>query len=116
MKSFCDIAGTVGAFVLHDCTYRDFAANHVLAAHLYPERAITIYSFSKWVGIAGLRVGAVIAECAIIERVASFSTETLGSSVLAQRRTGWVGDQARLDANRAEGSAAQSAHDQGGSR
>jgi aspartate/methionine/tyrosine aminotransferase len=85
MKSFCDIARTVSAFVLHDCTYRDFAANHVLAAHLYPERAITIYSFSKWLGIAGLRIGAVIAERAIIERLASFSTETLGSSVLAQR-------------------------------
>jgi aspartate/methionine/tyrosine aminotransferase len=85
INAFCNIARTVGAYILHDCTYRDFADDHVLAAHFYPEQTITIYSFSKWLGIAGLRVGAVVAERSIIERLASFSTETLGSSVIAQR-------------------------------
>ena len=50
IRAFCDIARRVGALVLHDCTYRDFADDHVLAARFYPEGAITIYSFSKWLG------------------------------------------------------------------
>lgn len=76
---------TVGALVLHDCTYRDFADDHVLAARFYPEGAITTYSFSKWLGLAGLRIGAVVANKAIIERLAAYSSATLGSSVIAQR-------------------------------
>jgi aspartate/methionine/tyrosine aminotransferase len=85
MRAFCEIARGVGAYLLHDCTYRDFADDHVLAAELYPERAITIYSFSKWLGLAGLRIGAVVANHRIIERLAAYSAATLGSSVVAQR-------------------------------
>jgi histidinol-phosphate aminotransferase len=85
LAAFCDIAKSVGAYVLHDCTYRDFADDHVLAAALYPEGAITSYSFSKWLGLAGLRVGAVVANPDIIERVAGYATATLGCSVIAQR-------------------------------
>ena len=85
IQAFCDIARSVNAYVLHDCTYRDFADEHTLAARFYPERAITIYSFSKWLGLAGLRVGAVVANRQIIEELAAYSTATLGASVLAQR-------------------------------
>jgi aspartate/methionine/tyrosine aminotransferase len=85
LRAFCEIARGVGAYVLHDCTYRDFADEHVLAAELYPEGAITIYSFSKWLGLAGLRIGAVVANQHIIERLAAYSAATLGSSVVAQR-------------------------------
>ena len=100
MQAFCDIARGIGAKVLHDCTYRDFAEQHVLAATLYPEGAVTIYSFSKWLGLAGLRVGAVVANRDIIERLASYATATLGCSVIAQRaaqaglavKSEWMGD------------------------
>lgn len=85
IRAFCDIARKVGAYVLHDSTYRDFADKHVLAARLYPERAITIYSFSKWLGLAGLRVGAVVTNRPMIEQLAALSTATLGTSVIAQR-------------------------------
>jgi aspartate/methionine/tyrosine aminotransferase len=85
IREFCDIARKVGAYLLHDSTYRDFADDHVLAARFYPERAITIYSFSKWLGLAGLRVGAVVANLEIIDRLAANSVATLGSSVIAQR-------------------------------
>lgn len=85
IRAFCDIARKVGAYVLHDSTYRDFADKHVLAARFYPERAITIYSFSKWLGLAGLRVGAVVTNRPMIEQLAAISTATLGSSVIAQR-------------------------------
>jgi histidinol-phosphate aminotransferase len=85
IRAFCELARKVGAYVLHDCTYRDFAEDHVLAAQYYPEGAITIYSFSKWLGLAGLRVGSVVADRKIIQRLADYSTATLGSSVIAQR-------------------------------
>jgi histidinol-phosphate aminotransferase len=85
LRAFCEIARAVGAYLLHDCTYRDFADQHVLAAELYPEGAITIYSFSKWLGLAGLRIGAVVANQGIIERLTAYSAATLGSSVVAQR-------------------------------
>jgi histidinol-phosphate aminotransferase len=85
IKAFCDISSKVGAYVLHDSTYRDFAEEHTLAANFYPKGAITIYSFSKWLGLAGLRVGAVVANRNIIELLATNSTATLGSSVIAQR-------------------------------
>lgn len=85
IRKFCDIARSVGAYLLHDCTYRDFADSHTLAATVDPERSFTIYSFSKWLGLAGLRVGAVVANKALVDRLASKSTATLGSSVIAQR-------------------------------
>ncbi len=85
IEAFCAIARGVGAYFLHDCTYRDFADVHTLAARFYPERAITIYSFSKWLGLAGLRVGAVVANRQMIEELAAYATATLGASVLAQR-------------------------------
>jgi histidinol-phosphate aminotransferase len=85
IHQFCEIARSVGAYILHDCTYRDFADRHTLAATVDLERSLTIYSFSKWLGLAGLRVGAVVANKIVIDRLASKSTATLGSSVIAQR-------------------------------
>jgi histidinol-phosphate/aromatic aminotransferase/cobyric acid decarboxylase-like protein len=79
------VARSVGAYVLHDSTYRDFADHHTLSAAIYPERSLTIYSFSKWLGLAGLRVGAVVANKELIDKLAKKSTATLGSSVIAQR-------------------------------
>jgi histidinol-phosphate aminotransferase len=85
IRAFSDIARRVGAYILHDSTYRDFADRHFLAARIYPEGAITIYSFSKWLGLAGLRVGAIIGDRRMIEHLAAISTATLGTSVIAQR-------------------------------
>lgn len=79
------IARQAGAWLVHDCTYRHFAYDHHLAALAYPERTITIYSFSKWLGLAGLRVGAMIADPDVIERLAAAPPNNLGSSLLAQR-------------------------------
>ncbi len=73
------------ALVIHDCTYRQFASNHTLAARFYPEGTLTIYSFSKWLGLAGLRLGAVVGAPDTIERLAAAAPNVLGSSVVAQR-------------------------------
>ncbi len=83
IAAFADITGS--AHVIHDCTYRHFAQGHTLLAPLAPERTITTYSFSKWLGLAGLRVGAMIASHAMIARFAEAAPNALGSSVLAQR-------------------------------
>ncbi|QCI67356.1 pyridoxal phosphate-dependent aminotransferase [Phreatobacter stygius] len=74
-----------GAYLIHDCTYRHFAYDHTLAATRYPERTITIYSFSKWLGFAGLRVGAVVAHPDIVEKLAGAPPNNLGSNILSQR-------------------------------
>ncbi len=74
-----------GAWLIHDCTYQHFAYEHHLAARLLPERTITIYSFSKWLGLAGLRVGAMVAHPHLAERLAAAPPNNLGSSILAQR-------------------------------
>ena len=85
IAAIADIARSVGAYLVHDCTYRDFAYEHHLAAHHYPERTITAWSFSKWLGFAGLRVGAIIGPGDVMERFASAPPNNLGSSILAQR-------------------------------
>ena len=74
-----------GATLIHDCTYRHFAYEHHLAASLDPERTLTVYSFSKWLGLAGLRVGALVAHPDMVERLAASPPNNLGSSLLAQR-------------------------------
>jgi aspartate/methionine/tyrosine aminotransferase len=78
-------ARDAGAYLIHDCTYRHFAYDHTLAATRYPERAITIYSFSKWLGLAGLRIGAVVAHPDLVEQLASAPPNNLGSNILSQR-------------------------------
>lgn len=85
IKSFTDIARGVGAYFLHDSTYRHFADEHTLAARFYPERSITIYSFSKWLGLAGLRVGALVAQPDLVERLAAAPPNNLGCNVISQR-------------------------------
>jgi aspartate/methionine/tyrosine aminotransferase len=85
IKAFTDIARGVGAYFLHDVTYRHFADEHTLAARFYPERSITIYSFSKWLGLAGLRIGALVAQPDLVERLAAAPPNNLGCNVISQR-------------------------------
>jgi aspartate/methionine/tyrosine aminotransferase len=79
------VAREAGAYLIHDCTYRHFAHEHTLAATRYPERTLTIYSFSKWLGLAGMRVGAVVAHPDIIEKLSAAPPNNLGSNILSQR-------------------------------
>lgn len=84
IAEFAAIAEAAGAHVIHDCTYRHFAEGHTLMAPLLPARTVTTYSFSKWLGLAGLRVGAVVASHNLIGRLAATAPNALGSSVIAQ--------------------------------
>jgi len=85
IEAIAAIARQAGAWLVHDCTYRHFAHEHHLAGAIYPERTVTIYSFSKWLGLAGLRVGAVVASSDVVEQLASAPPNNLGSSLLSQR-------------------------------
>lgn len=85
ISAIAEIARTAGATLVHDCTYRDFAYDHTLAGHHYPEGTITVWSFSKWLGFAGLRIGGLVADADLIERLAQAPPNILGSSLVAQR-------------------------------
>ena len=85
VREIAEICRDAGSLLIHDCTYRHFAAGHSLAARHYPEGTITTYSFSKWLGIAGLRLGALVASPELIARLAAAPPNNLGASILAQR-------------------------------
>jgi len=84
LTRIADVAKKYDAVVVHDCTYRDFAFDHFLMRDLYPEKTITTYSFSKWLGIAGLRTGAIIADEALFEHLVDDQPNILGSNILGQ--------------------------------
>jgi len=85
IEKFAEIARDCGALLVHDCTYRDFADGHTPALHIDCENSVVSMSFSKWLGLAGLRIGALVASPALFEEFAQTSTSVLGASVIAQR-------------------------------
>lgn len=85
LEGFIDVARRCGALLIHDCTYRDFADDHTLAISIDSEHAVVSMSFSKWLGLAGLRVGALIGNPRLIDEFAPQSASVLGGSVVAQR-------------------------------
>ena len=58
---------------------------HHLIRDFYPRKTITTYSFSKWLGIAGLRTGAIVADDPIFSYLLEDQANTLGSNILGQK-------------------------------
>jgi aspartate/methionine/tyrosine aminotransferase len=85
IQAIAEIAKSVGAYLIHDATYCHFADDFTPAFQFYPEKTIVTYSFSKWLGLAGMRLGAVIASTDVIEMIATAPPNNLGSNVLSQR-------------------------------
>jgi aspartate/methionine/tyrosine aminotransferase len=85
LEAIVALARETGSLVVHDCTYRHFADGHTLAAELYPEGTLTTYSFSKWLGLAGLRLGAVVAAPDLLAPLTKVPSNPLGSNIQAQR-------------------------------
>ena len=85
LQAIADLARASRSLVVHDCTYRHFADRHTLLAELYPERTLTTYSFSKWLGLAGLRVGAVVGAPDLLDRLTAVPASPLGAGISAQR-------------------------------
>jgi histidinol-phosphate/aromatic aminotransferase/cobyric acid decarboxylase-like protein len=85
IREIAELAKSVGAYLVHDSTYCHFATDYVPAYDFYPEKTIITYSFSKWLGLAGMRLGAVIASPQNIELLASSPPNNLGCNIVAQR-------------------------------
>jgi len=85
LAAIAALARAHDAIIVHDCTYRHFADGHTLVAELYPEATVTTYSFSKWLGLAGLRLGAVVGAPALLGRLAATPSNPLGANIQAQR-------------------------------
>ena len=85
IEAFSQIARKNDALLVHDCTYRDFADAHHPALKVSTENTVVSLSFSKWLGLAGLRIGAFVASAEIAEEIAGYATGVLGASVVAQR-------------------------------
>jgi aspartate/methionine/tyrosine aminotransferase len=84
MKEFAKIATENDIYLLHDITYRDFAKKHFLAAKYAPNHSITIYSFSKVFGLAGMRIGSIIGTPNLINSVRTVLINDLGTNVISQ--------------------------------
>ena len=85
IEGIAAVARGCGATLIHDSTYRDFADRHTLAARFYPEGTVTAVSFSKWLGLAGLRLGALVARPELLEKIGASSMVPLGANVISQR-------------------------------
>ncbi|RAI02203.1 pyridoxal phosphate-dependent aminotransferase [Acuticoccus sediminis] len=85
IEAFAAVARQSGALLVHDCTYRDFADGHTPALAVAPEGAVCSMSFSKWLGLAGLRIGALVGSPTLVAEFAALSPAVLGASVIAQR-------------------------------
>ena len=85
LKDFADLANDNDIYLLHDITYRDFARNHHLMAKYAPEHTVTVYSFSKIYGMAGMRIGSVIGVPEIIKSIKTIVINDLGTNVVSQR-------------------------------
>lgn len=84
IRAFTDIAREVDAYFIHDATYFQFADDYTPAYRFYPEKTLMMYSFSKWLGFAGMRLGAVVASSENIELLSKAPPNNLGSNVLSQ--------------------------------
>ena len=85
IEAFAAIARNVGALLIQDATYRDFATDPYPVLATMPEGAAMTVSFSKWLGLAGMRIGALVAAPGLIAELAGLSHAALGASVVAQR-------------------------------
>ncbi len=84
IKEFAKIAIENDIYLLHDVTYKDFAREHFLVADYAPYNSLTVYSFSKIFGMAGVRIGAVISTDDIIDAIKNVVVNDLGVNIIAQ--------------------------------
>ena len=84
LKEFAQIAKENDLYLLHDVTYKDFAREHFLVENYAPDQTLTIYSFSKIFGMAGLRIGGVISSKPIIDAIKNAVVNDLGVNIISQ--------------------------------
>ena len=98
VRGLTEVARDHDLLVIDDITYRDFHKDHVIATAFYPEKTLISYSFSKGPGLAGMRIGAILAppgdnprnwipdpSGVVVKALRKMDTNVLGVNVLAQR-------------------------------
>lgn len=85
IKEIAEIAIENDIYLIHDVTYKDFARQHFLAAKYAPNNTLTIFSFSKIFGMAGLRVGAIVAPKPLVTSIKNVVVNDLGVNIVAQK-------------------------------
>jgi aspartate/methionine/tyrosine aminotransferase len=85
VKAISEIARDNDLYILDDITYRDFSDDHHVTSEYYPEKSILIYSFSKNCGLAGMRIGAALAEPGLMKDIKRYNVNPLSVNILAQR-------------------------------
>jgi len=84
VRAIAEIAHDRHLLLLNDVTYRDFSDGHALAAEFAPEETVTVWSVSKNCGLAGMRLGGLLARPELLKRITRFNTNDLGVNVLSQ--------------------------------
>ena len=100
IRSFSEICEDNGTLFVQDSTYKHFCDDHSSVLKHSLDNSIAVYSFSKFAGMAGLRVGAVVTNQALVETFTKAQVNNLGSNVIAQRgalaalktKDQWFGD------------------------
>ncbi len=107
VRAICEIARDNDLWLVDDITYRDFSDDHTLTTDFYPEKSLLVYSFSKNCGLAGMRIGALLAPPEVMENVIKYDTNVLSVNVLAQRaalasletKDKWIGNVIKICRN-----------------
>lgn len=95
VQAFADLAGARGIKLIVDETYRDFdsrtgAPHPLFADPAWADTLVHLYSFSKAYRLTGHRVGAVIADVALLAEMEKFlDTVTICPNQLGQRAALW---------------------------
>jgi aspartate aminotransferase len=84
VRAIAEIAHDRHLTLLNDVTYRDFSDGHALAAEFAPEETVTVWSVSKNCGLAGMRLGGLLARPDLLKTITRFNTNDLGVNVLSQ--------------------------------
>jgi aspartate aminotransferase len=103
VRALAELAHDHHLYLLNDVTYRDFSDGHALAAEFAPEETVTVWSVSKNCGLAGMRLGGLLARPELQRTIARFNTNDLGVNVLAQiaaraalrTKASWIGEVVR---------------------
>jgi len=103
VRAIAEIAHDHHLTILNDVTYRDFSDGHALAAEFAPEETVTVWSVSKNCGLAGLRLGGLLARPELAKTIGRYNTNDLGVNVLAQAaavaalrtKPTWIGEVVR---------------------
>ncbi len=103
VRAIAELAHDHHLYLLNDVTYRDFSDGHALAAEFAPEETVTIWSVSKNCGLAGMRLGGLLARPELQRTIARYNTNDLGVNVLAQvaaraalrTKASWIGEVVR---------------------